>query len=71
MLLLKLLFLQAQRLAILATIDGQMKVFALPLDREYRTRVMLAHASAEVELLNIDADIRELQRGSGLRAVVV
>lgn len=69
MLLLKLLLLQAQRLAILATIDGQMKVLALPLDREYRTKVMLAHAGTEVALLNIDADIRELQRGNGLQTL--
>jgi len=68
MFLLKLLFLQAQRLALLATIDGQMQVLTLPLDREYRTRVMLAHASAEVELLNVDAEIRKLQRGTGLQA---
>ena len=70
MFLLKLLFLQAQRLALLATIDGQMKVLALPLDREYRTKVMLAHANTEAELLNVDADIRKLQRGVGLRAMV-
>jgi len=69
MFLLKLLFLQAQRLALLATIDGQMKVLALPLDREYRTKVMLAHANTEAELLNVDADIRKLQRGVGLQAM--
>jgi hypothetical protein len=47
-----------------------MKVLALPLDREYRTKVMLAHANTEAELLNVDADIRKLQRGVGLRAMV-
>lgn len=67
MLLLKLLFLQAQRLALMATIDGQMKVLALPLEREYRTKVLMAHASTEVALLNVDADIRELQRGDGIQ----
>jgi len=68
--LLNLILLQAQRLALVATIDGQMKVLALPLDREYRTKVMLAHANTEAELLNVDADIRKLQRGVGLRAMV-
>jgi hypothetical protein len=42
---LKLILLTAQRLSLLATIDGQMKVLALPLAREYRTRVLLAHAN--------------------------
>ena len=68
--LLKLIFLTAQRLALVATIDGQMKVLALPLDREYRTKVMLAHANTEAELLKIDGEIRKLQRGAGLRAMV-
>ena len=68
--LLKLIFLTAQRLALVATIDGQMKVLALPLDREYRTKVMLAHANTEAELLNVDAELRKLQRGAGLRAMV-
>jgi len=67
--LLKLIFLTAQRLALVATIDGQMKVLALPLDREYRTKVMLAHANTEAELLNVDAEIRKLQRGVGLQAM--
>lgn len=62
-----LLLLHIQRLALLATIDGQMKVLDLPLDREYRTKVMMAHASTEVALLNVDADIRKLQRGNGLQ----
>lgn len=65
--LLKLLFLQAQRLAQLATIDGQMKVLEMPLDREYRTRVLMAHANAEAKLIDIDAEIRKLQRGNGLQ----
>lgn len=65
--LLKLIFLTAQRFALLSTIDGQMKVLALPLDRECRTRVMLAHANAEAALLNIDAEIRKLQRGDGIQ----
>ena len=68
--LLKLIFLTAQRLALVATIDGQMKVLALPRDREYRTTVMLAHANTEAELLNVDAELRKLQRGAGLRAMV-
>lgn len=64
---LKLIFLQAQRMALAATIDGQMKVLALPLDREYRTKVLLAHANTEATLLNVDAEIRKLQRGNGLQ----
>ena len=71
MFLLKLLFLQARRLALLATIDGQMKVLVMPLDREYRTKVLLAHANAEAELLNVDAEIRKLQRGNGICAMEV
>lgn len=64
---LKQLILHMQRMALLATIDGQMQVLDLPLDREYRTRVLMAHASAEAKLLSIDADIRKLQRGNGLQ----
>lgn len=67
MLLLKLIFLQAQRLALLATIDGQMQVLDLPLDREYRTRVLMAHANTEADLIDVDAEIRKLQRGNGLQ----
>jgi len=68
---LKLILLKAQRMALHATIDGQMKVLALPLDREYRTKVMMAHARTEAELLKIDADIRKLERGHGLQAMGV
>jgi hypothetical protein len=31
---------------------------------------MLAHANTEAELLKIDGEIRKLQRGVGLRAMV-
>jgi len=65
--LLKLIFLTAQRLALLATIDGQMKVLALPLDREYRTKVLMAHANTEANLIDVDAEIRKLQRGTGIQ----
>jgi len=68
---LKLILMQAQRMALHATIDGQMKVLALPLDREYRTKVTLAHARTEAQLLKIDADIRKLERGHGIRAMGV
>jgi len=67
--LLKLIHLAAQRLSLTATIDGQMKVLAMPLDREYRTRVMLAHARTEAALIEVDAEIRKLQRGNGLQAM--
>jgi len=63
------LLLQAKRMALHVTIDGQMMVLAMPLDREYRTKVMLAHARTEAELLKIDADIRRLERGHGIRAM--
>jgi len=64
---LKLILLTAQRLSLLATIDGQMKVLALPLEREYRTKVMMAHARTEAALIEVDAEIRKLQRGNGLQ----
>ena len=65
------LLLQAQRMALHATIDGQMKVLALPLDREYHTKVLMAHARTEAELLKVDADIRKLERGNGIQAMGV
>lgn len=68
---LKLLFLHLQRMALLATAQGQIDVLALPLDAEYRMRVSMAHASTEAALLKVDAEIRKLQRGAGLRAVGV
>ena len=67
----KLAFLAMQRLSLLATIDGQMKVLDLPLDREYRTRVMMAHAKTEAALLEIDAEIRRIVRGNGIAALEV
>lgn len=67
----KLAFLAMQRLALLATIDGQMKVLDLPLDREYRTKVMMSHAKTEAALLEIDAEIRRIQRGNGITALEV
>lgn len=66
----RLIFLAAQRMALAATIDGQMKVLALPLEREYRAKVMVAHANAEASLLEVDAEIRRLQRGNGIQAVL-
>lgn len=69
MMLIKLIFLQAQRIALMATIDGQMQVLDLPLDREYRTRVLMAHAKTEAALIEVDAEIRKLQRGDGLQAM--
>lgn len=68
---LKLLFLNLQRMALLATAQGQMDVLALPLDAEYRMRVSMAHASTEAALLKVDSEIRKLQRGAGLQAVGV
>lgn len=67
----KLAFLAMQRMAMIATIDGQMKVLDLPLDREYRTKVMMAHAKTEAALLEIDAEIRRIQRGNGITALDV
>lgn len=67
----KLAFLAMQRMALIATIDGQMKVLDLPLDREYRTKVMMVHAKTEAALLEIDAEIRRIQRGNGIAALEV
>ena len=67
----KLAFLAFQRMAILATIDGQMKVLELPIDRECRTKVLMAHANAESALLDIDAEIRRIKRGNGITALEV
>ena len=67
----KLAFLAMQRLALMATIDGQMKVLDLPLDREYRAKVMMAHANTEAALLDIDAEIRRIVRGNGITALEV
>ena len=66
---LTLFLLHLQRLALIATIDGQMDVLSFPLDREYRVKVMLAHARTEAALLMVDAMIRKLQRGHGLQAI--
>lgn len=68
---LKLILLHLQRLSLLATIDGQMKVLALPLDREYSTKVLMAHANTEANLIDVDAEIRKLQRGTGIQPLVV
>ena len=66
----KLILLYLQRLALLATIDGQMKVLALPLEREYRTKVLMAHAGTESALIHVDSEIRKLRRGNGLQLLV-
>lgn len=66
---LKLFMLHLQRMALMATAQGQMDVLALPLDREYRTRVMMAHASTEAALIEVDSEIRKLQSGVGICAV--
>lgn len=65
----KLLFLRMQRFALCINISGQIEVLRMPLDREYRTRVTMAHASAEAALLDLDAEIRRLQRGTGIRSL--
>ena len=67
----KRIALEIQRIALIATIDGQMKVLALPLEREYRTKVLMAHAGTESALINVDSEIRKLQRGCGLQPVEV
>lgn len=62
-------FLHIKRMALAVTAQGQMDVLALPLERETRTKVSMAHASTEAEILAIDQEIRRLQRGRGIGAV--
>ena len=66
---LKLAFLHLQRYALAIHISGQMETLRMPLSREYRTRVVMAHATTEAALLDLDAEIRRLERGCGLQAV--
>ena len=63
---LNLIFLKLQRYSLAITAGGQMDILALPLEREHWTRVRIAHARTEAEILRIDAEIRRLQRGNGI-----
>ncbi len=67
--LLKLAFLHLQRFSPCIEISGQMEVLRMPLNREQHTRVVMAHATTEAALLDLDAEIRRLERGNGLQAV--
>lgn len=66
---LKLIFLHLQRFALCIEISGQMETLRMPLRREYRTKVLMAHATTEAALLDLDAEIRRLERGNGLQAM--